>query len=88
MLHIIRNFHDVNKAGVYDMAYSEEGTERSGPTNRIRRFFGEQELTEFLKKHLNQSPEDVQKMMHELQQSGRTRIPDISLPDELRDLAA
>lgn len=88
-LHIIRNFHELDKSGVYDMAYTlEDGAAKPSPNNHIRRFFGEQELTEFLKKHLNQSPDQVNKMIQELHDSGRTRILGISLPDELDSLAA
>lgn len=69
------------------MAYTmEDGDIRGG--NRIRRFFGDQELTDFLQKHLNRNSNEIQKMMQELHQNGRARIVGISLPDELRDIAA
>jgi len=89
ILHIVRNFNELDKSGVYDLAYTpEDGAASPGAGNHIRRFFGEQELTEFLKKHLNRDPGEVRKLIIELDRSGHARILNIALPDELRDLAA
>ncbi len=87
ILHIVRNFHELDKSGVYDLAFTAEDS-AAPPGNRIRRLFGEQELTEFLKKHLNRDAKEVAKLLDELNQTGHARITDISLPPELRDLAA
>lgn len=89
-LHILRNFHDMmDKTGVYDVAYTRDDSTAApepDPKQRIRRFYGPQELTEFLKKHLHRDSKEVRNIIEELEQNGRARIG-IDLPeDELRNL--
>lgn len=85
-LHIVRNFHELDKSGVYDVAFTLEDGHAGPPSDRIRRFFGEQELTDFLKKHLQRNNSEVEKMMQELERSGHARIIGIELPEELSGL--
>jgi hypothetical protein len=91
-LHILRNFHDMmDKTGVYDVAYTrDDSAGEPDPKQRIRRFYGPQELSEFLKNYLHRDPKQVRQIVDEVEQNGRARLP-LDLPDdELRklDLAA
>jgi hypothetical protein len=89
-LHIMRNFTELGEtSGVYDVAYTAEDSNarEASSTQPIRRFFGEEELTEFLKKHLHRDQNEVDELVAELQRSGRARILGFSVPDdELRNL--
>ena len=90
-LHILRTFADaIDKEGIFDVMYTlDNGSaepEASVP-HSMRRFYGEQQLTEFLKKHLGRKPPEVQSLLTLLQQDGRARITGLELGDkELGDL--
>ena len=92
ILHIVRNFHEMDDSGVYDVTFTlADNRAESHAQERIRRFFGEQQLTEFLKKHLHRPAGEVDRLLQELQRTGHARIAGLELPQqELRklDLAA
>lgn len=59
---------------MYEVAYTADDGEavcEPGGANYMLRFYGEQEQTEFLKKHLNRTPEEVDKLIQRLRQDGR-----------------
>ena len=93
-LHIVRNFHDMmSQTGVYDLAYTRDDGNASpqpDPNQRIRRFYGPQELSEFLKKHLQRDPNEVRRVIEEVERNGRARLGVDLSEGELRklDLAA
>ncbi len=88
-LHIVRNFTDtIANTGVYDVTYTLDDSQAEPHAGEhIRRFASEQELTEFLKKHLRRAPEEVENLLLRLQQDGRARISALQLePNQLREL--
>jgi len=90
-IHILRNFHQVDKTGVYDVAYTADDATEPNPEQPIRRLFGEQELVQFLKRYLHRDQTQVDRLLGELQQNGRARISGIEWDrEQLRklDLAA
>ncbi len=87
-LHILRNFEDIiDNSGVYDVAYTlDDSNAELEKAEHIRRFYGEQELMEFLKR-LKRGREEVEDVLHQLETEGRARISGLQLPPEdLRDL--
>jgi hypothetical protein len=86
-LHILRIQQDKQAGGVYDATFTDDARPEPEAHPRIRRFFGEQELTEFLKKELRRDPAEVLRLVEQLQREGRARISGLSLDeDDLRNL--
>jgi hypothetical protein len=90
-LHILRNFHEIDKTGVYDLAYTNDDSSDPDPNQPIHRLFGETELTNFLRSRLHRDDTQIEKIIDELQENGRARIRGLDFDrEQLRklDLAA
>ena len=90
-LHILRNFHEIDKSGVYDLAYTKDDSSDPDPNQPIHRLFGETELTNFLRSKLHRDSIQLEKILKELEENGRARINGLDLDrEQLRglDLAA
>lgn len=86
-LHILRNFHEIDKTGVYDVAYTRDDSSDPDPNQPIHRLFGETELTNFLRSKLHRDNSQVQKIVREVQDNGRARIHGLDFDrDQLREL--
>jgi hypothetical protein len=86
-LHILRNFHEIDKTGVYDLAYTKDDSSDPDPHQPIHRLFGETELTNFLRSKLHRDHTQVQKILSEVQENGRARIHGLDFDrEQLRDL--
>ena len=90
-LHILRNFHEIDSTGVYDLAYTKDDSSDPDPKQPVHRLFGETELVNFLRSKLHRNDKQVKKILSEIEDNGRARIQDLDFGrEELRslDLAA
>ena len=86
-LHIVRNFYTTANEGVYDVTFTRDDHPAPEPHPILRRFVSEQELTEFLGKHLDCPPGKVAAIMRQLSEHNHARVPDLRFSqDELRRL--
>jgi hypothetical protein len=86
-VHIVRNFYTTDAEGVYDMAFTPEGQQEPDPEQVIRRFYGEQELGEFLKHHLHVPQARTDDLVRDVVREKHASIPDLEFrAEELRDL--
>jgi hypothetical protein len=68
-LHIVRVEQDlINDAGLYEVAYSQDGTPQKQP--RIRQFLGEQPLKNFLEQQVGTKMGEARRIIDDLH-SGR-----------------
>jgi hypothetical protein len=86
-LHILRNFHEIDKSGVYDLAYTKDDSSGPDPNQPIHRLFGETELTEYLRTKLHVDNTRLQKILNELEHNRRARISGLDFDrEQLRNL--
>jgi hypothetical protein len=86
-VHIVRNFYTTDAEGVYDMAFTLEGQQEPDPEQVIRRFYGEQELREFLNRQLHIPRERSDDLVREVVREKHASIPGLEFhAEELRDL--
>ncbi len=86
-LHIVRNFYTTENQGVYDVTFTRDA--RPAPEDKpvVRRFWDDQELADFLLKHLGRDRDEVKNIMTRLAESNRAAIPSLQLDqDDLRNL--
>jgi DUF971 family protein len=86
-LHIQRTFHEIDKSGVYDLAYTNDDSSGPDANQPIHRLFGETELTEYLRTKLHVDNTRLAKILNELEQNGKARINGLDLDrEQLRNL--
>jgi hypothetical protein len=73
-LHIVRLEQDlINDTGLYEVAYSQEGTSHQQP--RIRQFLGEQPLMEFLERDLQTHAAEARRIVDEVRGGKHVHLP-------------
>jgi hypothetical protein len=85
-LNILRTFRDeLEDAGIYDVTFSMEERRPSQrfeeEPQRCRRFYGEQELAEFLTKHMGRNAEEAVGLVKQVRKDGRARIQGLEVED-------
>lgn len=74
MLHIIRVEQDlINDTGLYEVAYSREGTPQRQP--QIRQFLGEQPLMQFLERDLGTDSAEARRIIDRVRAGGQAHLP-------------
>ncbi len=86
-LHIARQFYGLENEGVYDVVFTRDRQKEPDPKPVVRRFFGEQELANFLTRHLRRDPTEVKDLIRRITEENHADIPSLEFrPEELRKL--
>jgi hypothetical protein len=84
---IVRNFYTTEAEGVYDMVFTPDGQEQIEGEQVVRRFYGEQELSDFLKHHLRVPQRTADEAICKVMNGERASIPNLEFRiEELRRL--
>jgi hypothetical protein len=86
-LHIARNFHTEENQGVYDVMFTWDGPQGDPKRPVLRRFMSDQELADWLMKHVRRDPREVRTIMRRFQSERHAHIHGLRMSEEeLREL--